>query len=93
MTGILDPNRAVDGKYKQYSIRTEDDITLSGVIVQESSSSVMVATADGKRHTLERASIAELKDQGISLMPEGLERQLSTEAMRQMIVFLQQKPQ
>jgi len=93
MTGILDPNRAVDGKYKQYLIRTEDDITLAGVIVQESSASVTLATADGKRHTLERTSIAEFKDQGISLMPEGFERQLPPESMRQMILYLQKKPE
>ncbi len=92
-TGILDPNRAVDGKYKQYVIRTEDDLTLAGVIVQESESSVTLATADGKRHALLRNSIAELKDQGISLMPEGFERQLSAEAMRQMILYLQKKPE
>ena len=91
MTGILDPNRAVDEKYKQFVIRTEDDKTLAGVIVQESSSSVTIATADGKRHALDRSSIAELKDQGISLMPEGLERQLPADAMRQLILFLQQK--
>jgi len=91
MIGILDPNRAVDGKYKQYIVRTDDDATLAGVIVQESSSSVTLATSDGKRHTLERTSIAEMKDQGISLMPEGLERQLSAEVMRQLVVYLQQK--
>lgn len=32
-----------------------------------------------------------MKDQGISLMPEGLERQLSAEAMRQLVVYVQQK--
>ena len=91
MTGILDPNRAVEAKYKQYMIRTDDDATLAGVIVQESSSSVTLATADGKRHTLARSSISELKDQGISLMPEGFERQLSPDAMSQVIFYLQQK--
>ena len=91
MIGILDPNRAVDGKYKQYLLRTGDDATLAGVIVQESSSSVTLATADGKRHILERTSIAEMKDQGISLMPEGMERQLTPDAMRQLVVYLQQK--
>ncbi len=91
MTGILDPNRAVDGKYKQYIVRTDDDATLAGVIVQESSSSITLASADGKRHVLDRASIAELKDQGISLMPEGFERQLTANAMRQVIAYVQQK--
>ncbi len=91
MIGILDPNRAVESKYKQYILRTDDDATLAGVIVQESSSSVTLATADGKRHALERTSITEMKDQGISLMPEGLERQLSADAMRQLVFFLQQK--
>jgi len=87
--GILDPNRAIDGKYKQYLVRTQAGESLSGVLVQESASSLTIATADGKRQVLERGNIDELKGQELSLMPEGFERQLSTEAMRQLIVYLQ----
>ncbi len=91
LTAILDPNRAVDGKYKQYAMLIDDSTTLAGVIVSESATSLIVGTADGKRHEISRSSVTELKDQGISLMPEGLERQLSNETMGQLLRYLQKK--
>jgi putative heme-binding domain-containing protein len=88
--GILDPNRAIDGKYKQYLARMHGGVSLSGVLVEETTSSLTLATADGQRHLLDRSEIEELKGHDLSMMPEGFERQLSTEALRKLIVYLQE---
>ena len=73
VTAVLDPNRAVDPKYQSYVIQTIDDRILVGAIEQEAGQSVTLAHADGKRTTIRRQEIEQMKNSGISLMPEGLE--------------------
>lgn len=85
---ILDPNRAVDPKYQNFVILTEDGRTLSGVLEEESANSVLFGQADGNRVTFSRSEIAELKNSGLSLMPEGFEQQLSPEQMRDLVGFI-----
>ncbi len=92
LTAILDPNRAVDPKYQSYAIRTEDDRILVGTIEQEAGQSITLAHADGKRTTLRRDEIADLKNSGVSLMPEGLQDVLPPTAMRDLLDYLQSNP-
>jgi putative heme-binding domain-containing protein len=89
LTAILDPNRAVDPKYLSYVIRTDDDRILLGAIEDEAGSSLTLAHADGKRTTIRRDEIAEMKNTGVSLMPEGLQAVLPPEVMRDLIRYLQ----
>ncbi|MGI9474715.1 MAG: neutral/alkaline non-lysosomal ceramidase N-terminal domain-containing protein [Rubripirellula sp.] len=88
-TAILDPNKAVDPKYLTYVIRSNDDRILSGTIEQEAGQSLTIAHADGKRTTIRRSEIADMKNAGISLMPEGMESVLTPDAMRDLIGYLQ----
>ncbi len=91
VTAVLDPNRAVDPKYQSYVIQTIDDRILVGAIEQEAGQSLTLAQADGKRTTIRRQEIEQMKNSGISLMPEGLEEVLKPEAMQDLIGFLQSK--
>jgi putative heme-binding domain-containing protein len=89
LTAILDPNRAVDPKYLSYVIRTDDDRILVGVIEDEAGQSITLAHADGKRTTIRRDEIAEMKNTGVSLMPEGLQAVLPPDVMRDLVSYLQ----
>lgn len=93
LTAILDPNRAVDPKYLSYVIRTDDDRILVGAIEDEAGQSMTLAHADGKRTTIRREEIAEMKNSGVSLMPEGLQTVLPPMAMRDLVSFLQTMPE
>ncbi len=92
ITAILDPNHAVDPKYQSYVVQTEDDRILVGTIEQEAGQSLTLGHADGKRSIVRRDEIAEMKNTGVSLMPEGLETVLSPTAMRDLTGYLQTKP-
>ena len=89
LTAILDPNRAVDPQYHSYAIRTQDDRLLVGAIEDETGPSLTLAHADGKRTTILREDIAEMKNTGVSLMPEGLQAVLPAETMRDLLNYLQ----
>ena len=91
LTAILDPNRAVDPKYQSYIVLTDEDRVLAGAIEEEAGQSLTLAHADGKRTTIGRREIVEMKNTGVSLMPEGMEAVLPPDAMRDLIGYLQQR--
>lgn len=85
---ILDPNRAVEPKYQSYTVLTADGRTLAGVLEDESTGAILLGQADGKRVAVSRNEIVQLKNSGLSLMPEGFEQQLSVEQMRDLVGFI-----
>lgn len=89
VVAILDPSRNIEPKYHQYAVATKDGRTLSGVIEDRSTHHLTLVATDGKRHEIELAEIERLKDQGVSLMPEGLETKLDPQAMGDLLAYLQ----
>lgn len=89
MVAVLDPNRAIEPKYHQYSLLTQDGQTLAGLIEDRSSHSLTLAAADGRRHEVPLEEIEQLKDLGVSLMPEGLESKLDADALSDLLAYLQ----
>lgn len=85
---VLDPNREVDPKYLGYTVLLDDSRVLSGIIREESAGQIVLAEAGGKTHTIPRDEIDQLKSTGLSLMPNGLEEQITPEQMSQLIAYL-----
>ena len=91
LIAILDPNRAVDPQYHQYLIQLTDGRTIAGRLINETSSSIKIAAADGKQFDVGRDEIETMKNTGLSLMPEGFENILSPSQMQNLIHYLQNK--
>lgn len=89
LTAILDPNQAVEGKYKSYAAVLKDGRVLNGMIVEESATNLTLAASNGSLQTLLRSDLEELGSNGISFMPEGLEKDLSKQDVADVIAFLQ----
>lgn len=89
VTAILDPNSAVEPKYKSYFVQLDDGKTLVGVIESEVADNLTLAHADGKRTTIRRGEIEIIKSTGTSLMPEGFESTLSPADLQALVRFLQ----
>lgn len=89
LTAILDPNAAVEDRYVSYTVETRDNQALSGIIVDETATSLVLAGANGVRQTLLRSEITQLKASNLSMMPEGLEQSLSPQALADLIAYLQ----
>ncbi len=87
---ILDPNREVDPRFLGYSVLMTDGRVIAGIIQDESASQVVLAEAGGNKHTLNRADIERLQSTRLSLMPIGIEEQLTPEQMSDLIAFLKQ---
>ncbi|MCC6491582.1 MAG: neutral/alkaline non-lysosomal ceramidase N-terminal domain-containing protein [Pirellulales bacterium] len=85
---ILDPNRAVDERYQTYAALTADGLAHCGILQEETSTSVTLVEQQGKAHTLLRAELETLENTGRSLMPEGLEKDLSPADLTDLVAYL-----
>ncbi len=90
LTAILDPNRAAESKFLSYSVVTSRGLQLTGMLRNETGSSITLLSADGKEQVLPRSEIDLLQSSGKSLMPEGLQRDLNSQQLADVIAFLQQ---
>jgi putative membrane-bound dehydrogenase-like protein len=88
LTAILDPNRAVETRYINYSASTKAGLTYNGILQAETSTTITLVAADGKKHQLLRNEIDELASTGKSLMPEGLEKDLSPQDVADIIAYV-----
>jgi len=88
LTDILNPNGAIDGNYLNYVVSTKSGQVLAGLIATESVSSLTLKRAEGQTDVILRQDIDEIRSTGASLMPEGLEKNVTTEEMRDLITFL-----
>jgi putative heme-binding domain-containing protein len=87
---ILDPNRAIEDRYLDYVLVTEDGRSLSGILAAETGASVTLLGQESKATTVLRHEIDTLKATGKSLMPEGLEKDLSPQDIVDVIAYLRQ---
>lgn len=92
LTNVLDPNREVNPAWRDYLAVTVAGTTHNGVLISESSSSLTLRRAEAKETSLLRADVDVLRDTGRSLMPEGLEREISPQQMSDLIQWIMSGP-
>ncbi len=85
---ILDPNRAVDQRFADYVAVTADGVVKNGILVEDMSGSITLRGQQGKDTRLLRSELESLTSSGKSLMPEGLENQITPEQMADLLSFL-----
>lgn len=88
LTDILQPNRAIDSNYFSYTAITNDGRVHTGVLGAETSTSVTLRQQEGKSETLRRDEIEELHSDGVSYMPDGLEKDIPPQDMADLISFI-----
>jgi putative membrane-bound dehydrogenase-like protein len=88
LVDILNPNQAIDSNYINYVVTTKSGRSLSGIIAAETASSVTLRRADNQTDVVLRQDIEDMQSTGVSLMPEGLEKNIPVEAMADLLAFL-----
>jgi len=71
---ILDPNRSVEGNYRQYKIETKKGTYLTGILTSETKTAVEMLDGEAKKHVVLREDIESITSSKQSLMPEGFEK-------------------
>ncbi|WP_397570808.1 PVC-type heme-binding CxxCH protein [Schlesneria sp. T3-172] len=91
LTHIIDPSRSVEGNYRVYSVVLNDGRVMNGLLASESKTAIEIFDAEGKKHALQRADIEELIASTKSLMPEGFEKQVKPDEIKNLLEFLTQR--
>lgn len=89
LIAILDPNRAFESRYGSFNLATTDGRVLTGLIASETASAVTLRRQEGKEDVVLRRDIEELSASGQSIMPEGLEKDLTPKDVSDLIAFLE----
>jgi putative membrane-bound dehydrogenase-like protein len=87
---VLDPSREVDSRYLNYVLTTKSGRTLTGLIAAETASSVTLRRAERAEDTVLRGQIESIEATAKSVMPEGLEMQLTKQDLTDVIAYLQE---
>ena len=90
LIAILDPNREAQPNFNVYSVVTQRGQILTGIIATEAANNVTLRRAEGKQDVILRSNIDEMISMGVSLMPEGLEEDLSARDLADVISFIKQ---
>ncbi len=88
---MLDPNRSVEGNYRQYAVTTKTGRVISGLLASETKTAIEVVDTEAKRHTILREDVDELIASNRTIMPEGFEKQLSKDDITNLLEFLTAK--
>lgn len=89
LIAILDPNRESQPNYHIYNALTTQGKVVSGILVSETPSAIVLRQADARETTVFRETIETLQATGVSLMPVGLEKQLTPEQMADLLSYVQ----
>jgi putative membrane-bound dehydrogenase-like protein len=88
LSEIFDPNRNLDSRYAEYQVVTTDERTVSGILAAETATGITLRGQQGKEETILRADIQTLRGTAKSLMPEGLEKELTKENVADLFAYL-----
>jgi putative membrane-bound dehydrogenase-like protein len=89
LVDILDPSREVDPRFIEYLVTLKSGKVVSGLIAAETATSVTLRRAEKAEDTILRNQIESIQATTRSLMPEGLEMQLSRQDVADVIAYLQ----
>jgi putative heme-binding domain-containing protein len=88
---ILDPNHTVQPNFLQYVVLDRAGRTHSGLISAQTATSITLRREKDVTETILRGDIEEMACTGKSLMPEGLEKDLSPAELSDLVAWLQQQ--
>jgi putative heme-binding domain-containing protein len=89
LESILFPSSTIAQGYESYYVATRNGRVTQGVIARQSPEVVVLRDASGAELRLRKDQIQEMQRLTTSLMPEGLERALTREELRDLLAFLQ----
>ena len=88
----MDPNREAQPAYVNYTAQTADGKVFTGIIATENAASVTLRRAEAKEDVVQRENLETLISSGQSLMPEGLEKDLTKQQIADVLAFIKSLP-
>lgn len=87
LVDVIDPNRSVEGNYRQYVITTTGGEIFTGLLLAETQNGFELLDSQAKKHFIQRADVDEFAASSQSVMPEGFEK-LAPDELGGLLEFL-----
>jgi putative heme-binding domain-containing protein len=88
LEAVLFPSASFARGYEPVVVATVDGRVWTGVVVRETGDAVRLVTADRSEVSLPRDKIEAIKPSGVSVMPQGLDANLSRGELADLVAFL-----
>lgn len=88
LEAIVYPSASFVRSYEPFTIITKTDEEYSGVLRNDTSEEVVLATGPNAEVRVARGNIAEIRPSRVSVMPAGLDQQLSKQELADLVAFL-----
>jgi putative membrane-bound dehydrogenase-like protein len=88
LESIIYPSASFVRSFEPYIITTKSDESYSGVLKKDAADEVVLATGPGAEVKIARADITEMRPGTVSVMPAGLEQQMSKQDLADLLAFL-----
>jgi putative membrane-bound dehydrogenase-like protein len=88
LSDIIKPDRSIADGYEWWEIGLNNGKSLSGIIASETATSIALRDPSGKEQLVSRSSIRSMQASQHSVMPAGLEKQMTVQEMADLIAYL-----
>jgi putative heme-binding domain-containing protein len=88
LSNVFDPSLVIGPGYQATTLATTEGRVMTGLLVESGTDEVVLKLQGGTLETIPRSQIDELKTSPVSLMPEEIEKQLSTQEIADLCAFL-----
>jgi putative membrane-bound dehydrogenase-like protein len=88
LESVIYPSASFVRSYEPYIIMTKSDETYSGVLKKDTADEIVLATGPGAEVRIARGDITEMRPGTVSVMPAGLEQQMSKQELADLLAFL-----
>ena len=88
LESVIYPSASFVRSYEPYIVATKSDETYSGVLKKDAADEVVLATGPDAQVRIVRADITEMRPGTVSVMPAGLEQQMSKQELADLLAFL-----
>jgi putative membrane-bound dehydrogenase-like protein len=88
LEAVVFPSATFARGFEPVLIRTRDGGVLDGIVARETADAIVLFTAERSEKRIPREAIAELRESRVSVMPQGLDAQIGTEELRDLIAYL-----
>ncbi len=88
LEAIVYPSSSFVRSFEPFIVTTKDGEDYSGVIKKDAPDEVILATGPQSEQRIQRSNIADMRMGSVSIMPQGLDEQLSKQELADLVVFL-----
>lgn len=88
LSNVFDPSLVIGAAYQARTVLTSDGRVVTGLLVEDNDQRVVLKAQGGKLETIARGEVEALKVSELSLMPEGLEKQLQPQEIADLFAFI-----